>query len=405
MGRPGGEALSTTFTPRRIPPLADFDRAREEIRRHGLDAVVCSLAHNVHYFSGIDSPPLWHFPGYATVIVPAQGEPALICSILTLNSSAEMDPWISDVYLVYRGDSILYLAEELLESERYIRELRDALVPTASPTPYDAVAKALTDRGLQNGKIGFDEPGMAGRIPLDGFLPFDAVDVLRSIRMIKTEPEIEKMRKAAVVNEEAALEAVRLIPLLPTIEDVVARYRSAIALRGGEAKYLLTGSPHHTGTFQHQFKDYPAAPGDFLMVDALGTWQHYHGDFGRTVSWGAPEAKVRRRFDAMRRGFEAGYETARPGVPFAEISEAVRETARREGFPEFVATTPHSVGLEHTDNPRTPNQVARANMTMNIDIVYMEAGFGALHLEDTFLIRESGNELLTSGKTELIVLE
>jgi len=92
-------------------------------------------------------------------------------------------------------------------------------------------------------------------------------------------------------------------------------------------------------------------------------------------------------------------------VPFHEIAEAVRETVRREGFPEFVASAPHSVGLEHTDNPRTPDQVARANMTMNIDIVYMEAGFGALHLEDTFLIRENGNELLTSGKTELIVVD
>jgi Xaa-Pro dipeptidase len=397
--------VTTTFTQRRVPPLADYDRAREEIRRHGLDAVVCSLAHNVHYLSGIDSPPLWHFPGYAMVVVPAQGEPALICSILTMNAAAEMDPWISDVYLVSRGDTILYLAEELLESERYLRELRDALVPTASATPFEAIAKALTDRGLQHGKVGFDEPGLAGRLPLEGFQPFDAVDVLRCIRMVKTEPEIAKMRQAAVVNEEAALEAVRLIPLLPTIEDVVARYRAAIALRGGEAKYLLTGSPHHTGTFQHQFQDYAPARGDFLMVDALGTWQHYHGDFGRTVSWGVPEPKVRRRFDAMRRGFEAGYEKARPGVPFREIAEVVRETARREGFPEFVACAPHSVGLEHTDNPRTPDQVARANMTMNIDIVYMEAGFGALHLEDTFLIRDNGNELLTSGKTELIVVD
>lgn len=397
--------MTTSFKPRRLPPLADFDRAREEVRRHGLDAVVCSLAHNVHYFSGIDTPPLWHFPGYAAVVLPAEGEPALICSVLTLNSVAEMDPWITDVYLVSRGDAILYLADELLEAERYLRDLRDALAPTASPTVFDAIAKALRERGLANAKVGFDEPGIAGRVPLDGMQPFDAVDVVRAIRMVKTEPEIAKMRTAAVVNEAAALEAVRLIPLLPTIEDVVARYRSAIALRGGEAKYLLTGSPHHTGTFQHQFTDYRAAPGDFLMLDALGTWQHYHGDFGRTLSWGVPTPNVRRRFDAMRRGFEAGYEKARPGVPFSEIAEAVRETTRREGFPEFVACAPHSVGLEHTDNPRTPGQVARANMTMNIDIVYMEAGFGALHLEDTFLIREAGNELLTSGKTELIVLD
>jgi Xaa-Pro dipeptidase len=394
-----------TFVRRRLEPLADYERLRAALRRHELDAVICSLPHNVHYLAGIDSPPLWHFPGYAHVLFPAEGTPALVCSVLALNSLAEMEPWIPEVYLVSRGEVILYLAEELLESERYLRQLRDALAPEASPTPFEALAKALRDRRLTAGRIGFDEPGLAGRLPLETLQPFDATDVLRSVRMIKTAPEIARLRQAARINEEAALEAVRLIPLLPTIEEVVARYRAAIALRGGEAKYLLTGSPHHTGTFQHQFRDYAPARGEFFMVDALGTWQHYHGDFGRTAVWGVPERQVRQRFAAMQRGFEAGYAAARPGVPFATIAEAVRETTRREGFPEFVACTPHSVGLEHTDNPRTPGQVAHHNMTMNIDIVYMEAGFGALHLEDTFLIRQEGNELLTSGNTELVLIE
>jgi hypothetical protein len=43
-------------------------------------------------------------------------------------------------------------------------------------------------------------------------------------------------------------------------------------------------------------------------------------------------------------------------------------------------------------------------MTMNLDIAYLEAGFGAQHLEDTFVVRRNGNELLTSGRSEMLVV-
>jgi Xaa-Pro dipeptidase len=178
-----------------------------------------------------------------------------------------------------------------------------------------------------------------------------------------------------------------------------------LALRGGEAKYLVGGAPHHTSTFQHQYRDYPLRKGEFYMIDSLGTLNHYHGDFGRTVAWGEPPAKVQRRYDAMRAGLFEGLAACKPGVPFADVSKVIVETARKNGFAEFMGGAPHSVGLEHTDSPRVQGLVMQANMTLNFDIVYMELGFGALHLEDTFLVRDTHVELLTSGENELIVLD
>ncbi|MCL6647733.1 MAG: M24 family metallopeptidase [Chloroflexi bacterium] len=390
--------------PRPLEPLVNFDRVREMLRRYGLDAVVCTIPHNVYYLSGLDSPPLWEFPWYAFAVVPLVGEPALVLSNLALSAPIEAELWIRDYYPVFRGELITYDASALLESEQRLKTLSEALAPRRSENAFVALAKVFRDRALVGKKVGFDDSRVVARLPEQNISPFDALELMREVRMVKTEPEIRALRAAAVANEAAALEAARSIPTAPTWEDVVRRYKAALALRGGEGRYLIGGAPHHTGTHQHMFRDYRLQRGEWFMIDALGTLGHYYGDFGRTVSWGPPSETVLRRYAALRKGFEAGLSLVKPGVAFETIAEAVRETVRREGLPAFSVCVPHSVGLEHTDMPRRPGIRVEQNMTMNLDLAYLEAGFGQLHLEDTLLVRADGPELLTSGQTELIVL-
>jgi Xaa-Pro aminopeptidase len=390
---------------RKLAQLANFDRVREMLRRYGLDAIVCAIPHNVYYLSGLDSPPLWAFPWYAFAVVPLSGEPALVISQLGLSAPVEAELWIQDYWPVSRGEIINYDATALLESEQAIKTLSESLKPRRSDSTYEAVAKIIKDRALVGKKIGFDDSRLVARIPDVSFEPYDAIELMRDVRMIKTEPEIQAMRVAAIANEEAALEAVGFIPKAPSWDAVVYRYKAELALRGGDAIYLLGGSPHHTGAHQHMLHDYPLRRGEWFMIDALGTKAHYYGDFGRTASWGEPSAQVIRRFSSLRKGFEAGLAMVKPGVKFTDIADKVRQTVHQDGFGEFSICAPHSVGLEHTDNPRRPGTTVEVGMTMNIDIAYIEAGFGQLHLEDTFVVRPNGIEMLTSGRTDLIVVE
>jgi Xaa-Pro aminopeptidase len=398
------ERPATRHQPRPSAQLADFNRAREVLGRYGLDAVVCAIPHNVHYLTGLDTPPLWEFPWYAFAVLPRVGEPALVLSNLALSAPAEMDLWAKDLYPFFRSEMIVYDASAILESEAMIRDLSTSLISKRSGTIYEATMKALADRGAANGKVGFDDSRLLPRLDAPGIQAFDAIEVLREIRMVKTEAEIERMRAVAVANEEAAMEAAKFIPWSTSWQEVINHYSAELALRGGRTSYLLGGAPHHTGTHQHSLHDYALAPGDFIMIDALGTKNHYFGDFGRTISYGEPNKLALSRYNAMRRGFQAGFEFIRPGMPFEQVTERVTEVVRANGVPQFSVCVLHSVGMEHTDTPRTPGHVVQANMTMNLDIAYLEAGFGALHLEDTFVVRQNGNELLTSGKSEMLVV-
>jgi Xaa-Pro aminopeptidase len=47
--------------------------------------------------------------------------------------------------------------------------------------------------------------------------------------------------------------------------------------------------------------------------------------------------------------------------------------------------------------------VVEENMVINVDLPYIEIGWGSVHLEDTLLVTADGCEPLTSMKMDLIV--
>ena len=150
-----------------------------------------------------------------------------------------------------------------------------------------------------------------------------------------------------------------------------------------------------------------------MHFDALGEYEHYLGDFGRIVVLGEPSDEVKRRARAMEEGVRAGLAILKPGVKRRSIIDTVLAATHKAGFPEYFYASPHSLGLEHTDNPQPMGAHVfeersdlefLEDMVLNIDMPYFEHGWGTLHLEDTVRVTRNGFEPLTSLKTALRVV-
>ena len=100
----------------------------------------------------------------------------------------------------------------------------------------------------------------------------------------------------------------------------------------------------------------------------------------------------------------------KPGTAYSQLADAAVDAIRRSGLPEFVYATPHSLGLEHTDDPKpagtqqgmTADVVLEPGMVLNIDMPFTEIGWGSVHIEDTVHILEDGYEALTSSDFDII---
>jgi len=105
-------------------------------------------------------------------------------------------------------------------------------------------------------------------------------------------------------------------------------------------------------------------------------------------------------------------EWLKPGVRYSELAAAVSKAVRKEGIPNFRDPVVHSLGLEHTDDPKPPgvqpqtkpDQVLQTGMVVNVDMPHTEIGWGSVHMEDTVKITANGFERLGTADFSLRVI-
>ena len=129
-------------------------------------------------------------------------------------------------------------------------------------------------------------PHRGGGIKLGMCLPRSVVfvpaeHIFCEIRRVKTPAEIELLREAAQINEAACLAASGALRDGATWSELEDLYMAEMARRGGRGVYLSGGSGG--------LPDRRVRRGEPVMIDALGHYRRYHGDFGRSMVVGEPD--------------------------------------------------------------------------------------------------------------------
>jgi len=282
----------------------------------------------------------------------------------------------------------------------------DKYGPQTSPNAFWAVSRAIKNAGLENATLAVDDLRLIEWLngcELDRLSLVYRPDLFNEIRLVKTADELEIMSHAAMINENAVLKAATNMQEGFTWAEVESIYMTDIASNGGTGVYLMCG-----------VGELPAGKvrkGEPILLDGLGKYQHYHGDFGRCVVVGEPSEKHKRYHQALCAGWETAQELIKPGISAESLSKKVARTVRQAGIRDFRDPIVHSVGLEHTDDPKPfgvmpqtkEDQVLKENMVINVDLPHTEIGWGSVHLEDTVVVTANGYRRLSRSSVDLIV--
>ena len=276
---------------------------------------------------------------------------------------------------------------------------------STTPNAMSALGRAIKDAELDQSTIGVDDERLLSWMTAAGtpqVTTLYAREAFNDIRLIKTDPELDLLRRAATCNQNAVVEAMDAARLGATWNELRSVYMQAMARQGGRGVYLACG----VGGLPHR----EIVKGEPVMFDGLGTYAQYHGDFGRSLVVGEPSAELDARVRALQTGWEATREAIRPGVSYEDIAHIAHAAVTAAGFTgEFRLPVPHALGLEHTDDPRSlllpvgskPNRVLEQNMVLNVDMPHTEIGWGSIHLEDTVRVTADGCEAFSAYPTEL----
>ena len=405
--------------------LVNLERAREVMAARNVDALVAAVPINVYYLSGywglLMSAERFDAAFFA-VLSAADDQPAslVLPSMELRRLITSGGTWMPETFiysspdgefdqvavegLPYGGWPVRKGAELTVLEKEWIAAT-EGQVGRVSGNAIGALARAIQAAGLESARLVTDDARVGPWLAQAGLGKLDCrtdAGLFSSIRAVKTAPELEIMRKAATINEHALRIAAAAFEDGAEWSEIENTYMTAMAAEGGRGSYVICGAG---GPPSGRIR-----ANEPMFLDALGTFEQYHGDFGRCVVVGEPNELMKQRHAALLAGWDSVQPLLKPGTRYSELADTAVDTIRRNGFPEFVYATPHSLGLEHTDDPKpagsqqgmTADVVLEAGMVLNIDMPFTEIGWGSVHIEDTVHITAHGFEALTSSDFDII---
>jgi Xaa-Pro aminopeptidase len=369
-------AMSGTDRPEPLYNAVELLRMYDEL---GLDAVIARSGRNVAYLAGMRFPgtlgrlqDFAHAPRAVLAVMPRDGDGALVASNIAAGL-ARRTTWLDDIrtYVEY------------------------------SESPFTVAAGVLADRGLAKGRIGVErrEIGVQQWDDLVAALPdaelIDCTDALEGVRNIKTPAELDLLRNAVRIQDEAHLEVFGSARAGETERALHARMIGAMLRLGAESAHGMLQSSRTPMTYGGE-GDVPIEPGDAIRTDYVCYVEGYAANLSRMAVMGAPSAEQERMYALVRDVHRETIATMlRPGVAARDVYSFVRDRFVAAGHPKVSGLVGHSIGVWwHQEEPMlVPSEarLLRPNMVVCLEPILD----GFWHLQDEILITDDEPALLS----------
>ena len=247
---------------------------------------------------------------------------------------------------------------------------------------------------------------------------------------IKTEHELEIMRKACRITAEARKLAGEMVKPGMTTQQIDKAVHDYIVSQGATPSFLGYGGFPASACISINDVVIHGIPGkrlirngDIVSIDVGATYKGYVGDCAGTFPVGEVSPEAQELIRITRQSFFEGLRHARAGGRLYDISAAVQQYAESHGCGVVRDYVGHGIGAKMHEDPEVPNYVPprgdhRANprllpgMTLAIEpminaggpavrvlsnnwtVVTVDGSLSA-HYENTVLITDGEPEILT----------
>ena len=236
--------------------------------------------------------------------------------------------------------------------------------------------------------------------------------LVEELRLVKEREEVDAVRDAARVADEAFREVVLEGGIVGRTErEVALDLEIATRRRGADGASfppIVAAGAH--GALPHAQPRDVEIPADTLVVIDWGAQKGgYASDCTRTVATGEVDARDREVYELVHRAQREALAAVRPGPTGREVDAVARGIIDAAGHAEhFGHGLGHGVGLEVHEGPRLSKQgetALAAGQIVTVEPgVYVPGRIG-VRIEDLVVVTDEGNEVLSSIPKDLTVVQ
>lgn len=362
---------------------ARLENARRVLRDTGLDAILVTNPTNRRYLTGFTAEDHAADESSGVVLLTADTATLFVSPTNLPWALAESDESVTVV--PYQGGLPGTIVERLAGTDASTIAIEDATTPAAV---WFTLQEAL--EGVELVRAG------------------DCVDQFRAT---KTEDELELLRDAARLTDETFAIAVERLREGMTEREAANTVRDALRQVGsdGEAFDTIVASGPNAAKPHHRPGSRPLAAGEPVIIDMGARVSGYNGDLARTVCLGTADEMLVGMYRVVLEAQLAGLDAIRAGARAASVDQATRRVFAEHGLEQHVIhSAGHGLGLRVHEAPsvrKTSEETLEAGHVVTMEPGLYIDGWGGVRIEDVAIVRDTGQENITTAPKGLESLE
>ncbi|MFW9952393.1 MAG: M24 family metallopeptidase [Candidatus Thorarchaeota archaeon] len=350
-----------------------IEKTQKLLRDQSIQALFCTLGTNFQYLLKAKSKPLERL---VVAIIKSDGTPQLICPAFELKNYIENTPLTQDDISIWEETEDPFLLVKTICKDNDLQDANIAISPQTSFTVFSRIKSVL---------------------PHATFI--DALPIMETARIVKTDQEIEFIKKASDFSARGIEAAFDQFAIGITEKEASALVEKEMSSLSGESSLFAlvqfganSSNPHGSPSNKKLQRD------EVVLIDAGTSYEGYIGDITNTMVFGRPSKQFLDIYDIVEGTNHRAVDAGREGILPSEIDAAARDYITEKGFGQFFThRTGHGIGLDVHEAPyiiKTNIIPLKFNSTFTIEPgIYLPGKFGVRIEDDVVANIDRGKRL------------
>lgn len=329
------------------------------------------------------------------------------------------------LYLGVDGKLALLTRSADLRQAQHTSNIEDIRIWTdqAGAQPATQLRDMLESLGARGKRLGIETNsyglthfnGKAVDAALDGFCTLvEATNLVDRLRLIKSRAELEYVRKAGKLGDEALETAIKKAGAGADEGVILAAQQATIFARGGDypANEFIIGSGRDALLCRYKSGRRKLSKNDQLTLEFAGVYRHYHAAFMRTIIIGSPKQLHVKMDQACQAALREVEVALRPGKTAGDVFTAHARMMDKHGMKDHrLNACGYSLGAKFTpswmDYPmfyEGNDEVIKEGMVFFAHMILMNSDAGAAYcLGRTYIIGPKKPRAVSMYPLDMIV--
>ncbi|MBY9021362.1 MAG: aminopeptidase P family protein [Candidatus Lokiarchaeota archaeon] len=351
-----------------------IEKTQKLLRDRSIQALFCTLGTNFQYLLNAKSNS---FERLVLAIINSNGTPHLICPAFELQNYLENTPLSQENISVWEEIEDPFLLLKKICIDYGIHDKNIAISPQTPFTVFSKIKSVL---------------------PHATFV--DALPIMETARIAKTDQEIELMKKASHFSARGIEAAFDQLVVGITEKEASALVEKEMSSLSEELSLFAlvqfganSSNPHGSPSNKKLKKD------EVVLIDAGTSYKGYVGDITNTTVFGKPNEKFLEIYNIVEEANHRATTSGRLGILPSQVDAAARDYIIEKGYGQyFTHRTGHGIGLDVHEAPyiiQTNLVPLGLSNTYTIEPgIYLPGKFG-VRIEDDVFAKTNGCEQLS----------